>query len=201
MSSKLTSKVAVLAAIVTGTLMSFAVGASAAAAHSLVLKAEGLVVPLHSVSFVEMTINVKGNPSNCDFGEYNGRLESNSAPIDQITNTKPGVELNHCSAGASIAGNITEARITSKGKLTISASPKLALTIPGGAGSCTYEMSKLKAKFNVPTGEAFSPSETGKAKRSATSPASCAKSVEIEGGVAVGLNEPPRFDDFELEAI
>ncbi len=188
---------AITAVLLTASLLvSGAVTAGAASAHSLVLKAEGTIAPVGTVSFVEMTINVEGNPSNCDFGEYNGRLVTNSQPTDTVTNAIP-VELNHCSAGTSIAGTITEAAITSKGRLTLKASPKLALTVPGG---CTYEMSKLTASFPVP-GFAYSSAESAKAKLSKTSSRSCAKSAHIEGGVAVGLNEPPRFADFELEVV
>ena len=187
---------AVVTSVVMGALVWGALTAAAASAHSLVLKAEGVLVPVGSTSFVEMTINVQGNASNCDFGSYDGRLLSNSAPKDAISDSLP-VELNHCSAGTSIAGTITQVRITSKGKLKITANPKLALTIPG---ECTYETGKLTATFPVP-GTAFSPEISGKAKASKTSAASCAKSARIEGGVAVGLNEPPRFADFELSAM
>jgi hypothetical protein len=195
-SRALAGKAAVLAAVATGIFTFGTLGASAASALPLVLKAGGTVVPLHSVAFIEMTINVKGDPSNCDFGEYNGRVESNAKIVDLVENIKPGVELNHCSPGASIKGNITKYTISNTGKLIVSTGPKLALTVPE---DCTYEIGKLTATFKVPSGQAFSPSETGKGTLSATSPAWCAKLVDIEGGVAVGLNEPPRFDDFELE--
>ncbi len=85
-------RVIVLAVGVTGVLMLGALAGSDASAASLYLKAEGTVAPVGTTAFVETDLHIYG--SECDFGEYTGKLESNGKMTDKILNSRP-VELNH----------------------------------------------------------------------------------------------------------
>lgn len=173
-----------------------AVNAGAASAHSLTLKLAGTAALTPSNAYVEVGLSGVGS-GECLFGTYKGSLTTNSASTDVIKNSGLSVEINPdgpCT-GATISGNITEAKVKSNGKITITWSPALDVQ----EGECTYETSKLSAKFTVPSSAAFSPLSV-KMKRSKHSAAECPKTRTFEGGTAIGGWVDSAPQDYELEA-
>lgn len=161
----------------------------------LALKANHAVMPVGTTSFVELTLKING--ADRYLGSYDGKLASNSRSQDEITASKP-VEVNSCSAGAAISGTITKSVITNGGKLTVTASPDLALHTPG---ECTYETNKVESAYTIP-GSAASTGLEAEATLSKTSPKTCPERREFESsGVGFGQNEPPTFPDFEMELL
>jgi hypothetical protein len=170
------------AAFYAGPLITFAAGSR------LYLEYEGTAADKGTPTNEFATIAPSGH--SCFVNEPNGALKTNGKPTDKAVFTPTEVDR-HCTEPTdTVTGFISQITVSSAGIYTITAKPKIALSIPG---PCTYEASKLQGpialeSFGIPHGS-WTDFFVSLKRNARVSGRSCAKTLSAY--VETGFGPPP----------
>lgn len=158
----------------------------------LLLKAQGKTLPAGSPVKGSVYFYLSGAGS-CELG-LNGALTSNGQPTDTASFT--GYNYYYCEgAVGGHSGFVEEIQLTSKGKLTVKASPPLTVEAPG---PCVYEIKTFKGKVGLP-GTLLGVALSGKFTLNRTlSAATCTKKIKAISSFAA-LWDPETLEYLQAE--
>ena len=134
------------------------IAANGASASVLVLKANG--VPLKKGGAATEALSLSG----ACFQEAAVKVTANEKGADKLafkSSTFEGCQLQEFA----MTGHVKTVTLTSKGKATFKASPKVAYTVTGSPGPCVYEFSKFEGTFQIPGVTIVNGEVTGKLKK------------------------------------